>query len=87
MPIGSDVSTSVRTPGEASAPSAPARSGRARRARMARDGGSAVKATVPTMTLTADTISATGGASAVAISAVTSGPRMKISSIITESSA
>ena len=54
---------------------------------MARVGGSAVKAMVPTTTLTADTISAACGASAVAISAVTSGPRTKISSIITESSA
>ena len=86
IPAGSDVSTSVRTPGEPSAPSAPAR-GRPGCGRIARDGGSAVKATVPAMTLAAESTSAAGGVSTVATSAVTSGPAMKINSISTESSA
>ena len=46
-----------------------------------------MNATVPATTLTADTASAACGANAVAITAVTSGPRMKMSSISTESSA
>ena len=46
-----------------------------------------MKTTVPTITLTAEMTSAAGGESTLAISAVTSGPAMKISSISTESSA
>ncbi len=86
IPAGSDVSTSVRTPGDASAPSSPAR-GRPGSGSSAREGGSAVNVRVPAITLTAETISAAGGESTVAITAVSSGPRTKISSISTESSA
>ena len=53
-----------------------------------RVGGSAVKIAVPvTTTATADTISAPAGEMTAAISAVSSGPEMKISSIIVLSSA
>ena len=85
-PAGSDVRTSVRTPGDASAPSSRPLA-RLRSGRIARDGGSAVNVTVPTTTLTAETTSAAGGESTVATTAVSSGPSTKISSIITESSA
>ena len=54
---------------------------------IARVGGSAVKIAVPVTTATADTISAAAGEATVAIAAVSSGPLMKISSIIVESSA
>src|SRR5204862_2476284 len=54
---------------------------------IARDGGSAVNITVPPITLAAETISAAGGDSSVATTAVSSGPSTKISSISTESSA
>ena len=50
IPAGSDVSTSVRTPGDASAPQTPA-CGRSRSGCIARDGGSAVNITVPATTL------------------------------------
>jgi hypothetical protein len=86
IPAGSDVSTSVRTPGDASAPHTPA-AGRSCSGCIARDGGSAVNVTVPAITLTADTTSAAGGERTVATSAVSSGPSTKISSISTESSA
>src|SRR5262245_58744371 len=88
-PAGSEVRASVRTPGDASAPSGPGRPGRTRSGSgsIARDGGSAVNVTVPTITLTADTISAAGGESTVAIRAVSSGPMTKITWILTVSSA
>ena len=85
-PAGSDVSTSVRTPGDASAPQMPA-CGRSRSGCIARDGGSAVNITVPVTTLAAEITSAAGGESTVATTAVSSGPSTKISSISTESSA
>ena len=46
-----------------------------------------MKIAVPATTATADTISAAAGDATVAIAAVSSGPLMKISSIIVESSA
>ena len=55
---------------------------RAPRARRARVGGSAVKIAVPATTATAETISAPAGEVTAAIAAVSSGPLMKISSII-----
>ena len=87
MPAGSDVSTSERTPGEESAPRRPAAAVASGSGRIARDGACAVKAIVPIITLAAETISAAAGDISVAISAVSSGPAMKISSVSTESSA
>ena len=87
MPAGSEVSTSERTPGEASAPRRPAVARASWSGRIARDGPWAVKAIVPIITLTAEMISAAAGDISVAISAVSSGPAMKISSVVTESSA
>ncbi len=52
-----------------------------------RVGGSETKIAVPTITATAETISAPAGEATAAIAAVSSGPLMKISSIIVESSA
>ena len=46
-----------------------------------------MKIAVPVMTATAETISAPAGEVSAAITAVSSGPLMKISSIIVESSA
>ena len=46
-----------------------------------------MKIAVPAMTATADTISAAAGEATAVIAAVSSGPLMKISSIIVESSA
>ena len=87
MPAGSDVSTSERTPGEASAPKRPARAGRGR-GRIARDGPWAVKAIVPIHHAHGGNDQCGGRAtSASPITAVSSGPATKISSIITESSA
>ena len=76
----------LRTPGELSAPHGPAL-GASRSGRQAREGGSAVNSSVPAITLTAETISATCGATSAVSRPVSSGPRMKISSISTESSA
>ena len=86
MPVGSEMSTSVRTPGEASAPSSPVvppslgldvrvggERGEDRGAGDDRDGG--------------DDQRARGRGRRAAITAVSSGPLMKISSIIVESSA
>ena len=85
MPAGSEVRISERTPGEASAPS---RLGRGSRSgSTARLGAWAVNQIVPAMTLAAETISALAGETPAASTAVSSGPRMKISSISTESSA
>jgi len=85
-PSGSVAATSVRSPGDRSAPSHPwppaAGSGR-----HARDGGDEANATVPpTSSAAASASAATGDSSAVA-AAVSSGPSTKTSSIITESSA
>ena len=55
--------------------------------RRSRVGRSAVKIAVPMITATAETISAAAGDATVVITAVSSGPLMKISSIIVESSA
>jgi hypothetical protein len=52
-----------------------------------RVGGSAVKIVVPVTTATAETISAPAGEVIVAMTAVRSGPLMKITSISVESSA
>ena len=86
IPAGSDVSTRLRTPGERSAPRTPARLA-SRSGWMARDGGSAVNASVPAITLAAEMISAVAGEASAAIAAVSSGPRTKMTSIDTESSA
>ena len=75
----------MRTPGEASAPSSPFVSWGA--ISIARVGGSAVKIAVPVITATAEMISAAAGEATAVITAVSSGPLMKISSIIVESSA
>ena len=85
IPVGSEMNTSVRTPGEASAPSRPLL--RACSGSTWRVGSSAVKIAVPVMTANAETISAPAGEVSAAINAVSSGPLMKISSIIVESSA
>jgi hypothetical protein len=87
IPAGSEVSTSERTPGEASAPKRPAAAVASGSGWTAREGAWAVKAIVPSITLAAETISAAAGDISAAITAVSSGPRMKISSISTESSA
>ena len=85
-PAGNDVKTRVRTPGDLSAPSSP-RAGCSSSLSTWRVGGSAVKIAVPTTTATAETISAPAGEVTAAITAVSSGPEMKISSIIVLSSA
>ena len=84
-PVGSEISTSVRTPGEASAP----RKWRScsSSGSTCRVGGSAVKTTLPTTTAIAETISAPAGEKIAAIAAVSSGPLMKTTSISVESSA
>ena len=79
------MSTSERTPGETSAPKRLVRASRS--GSNARLGAWAVNQIVPVITLATETSSALAGETAAVSTAVNSGPRMKISSISTESSA
>ena len=85
-PSGRVTRTSVWRPGDRSAPSQPSLRASGSGAHP-REGGDAANASVPVTTRTmASAIAATGDTSAVA-TAVSSGPRTKTSSMITESSA
>src|SRR3954452_17698126 len=85
-PTGRVAATSVRTPGDCSAPRKWL-SSRFGVGRNEREGGSDVSASVPTTELTADTASAGAGEATVTIAAVSSGPPTNANSTIAASSA
>ena len=87
MPTGSIDSTSVRMPGEASAPRRPPPGSRSRCAEACSRGSLALNSAVPSTTAAPESTRAAAGATSAIAAAVSSGPAMKIVSVSTESSA
>ena len=85
-PAGAVAATSVRTPGDASAPSR-WRSWSPASGRQAREAGAMTRTSVPRITKPAATRSAAAGEATMTIAAVSSGPVTKTSSMAMPSSA